>query len=192
MLELCQSLARTRKSRTFYLIDRLICLILTFSVSIATTKRSFSAMKITKTRLRNKMNDEFLADNMIIYIDKEIAENFSSDSIIDEFRDLKERRTILYICVISFLVIIILNYVFIFIVLVTIIKCIHFGCICFGSPNDVGQDLPLGEGLARNMYYGKFVIILLRTRYNFILSLFSRKLRGICYKYFFSFISLTK
>jgi len=94
MLELCQFLARTRKLRTFYLIDRLIRLILTLPVSIATTERSFSPMKIIKTRLRNKMEDEFLTDNMIIYIVKEIAENFSFDSIIDEFKDLKERRAI--------------------------------------------------------------------------------------------------
>jgi len=94
MLELCQSLARTGKSRTFYLIDRLIHLSLTFPISTTTTERSFSAMKIIKTRLQNKMEDEFLVDNMIIYIEKEIVENFSSDSIIDELRDLKERRTI--------------------------------------------------------------------------------------------------
>jgi len=31
---------------------------------------------------------------MIIYIEKEIVEIFSSDSIIDEFMDLKERREI--------------------------------------------------------------------------------------------------
>ena len=36
------------------------------------------------------MEDKFFTDNMIIYIEKEIAENFSSDLIIDEFRDLKE------------------------------------------------------------------------------------------------------
>jgi len=94
MLELCQSLARIGKSRTFYLIDRLIPLILTLPVSIATTEISFSAMKIIKTRLQNKMEDEFLADNMIIYTEKEITEIFRSDSIIDEFRDLKERMTI--------------------------------------------------------------------------------------------------
>ena len=64
MLELCQSLARIGKSRTFYLIDRLIRLILTLPVSTATTERSFSAMKIIKTRLQNKMEDEFLADNI--------------------------------------------------------------------------------------------------------------------------------
>ena len=51
-------------------------------------------MKIIKTRLQNKMEDEFLADNMIIYTEKEITEIFRSDSIIDEFRDLKERMTI--------------------------------------------------------------------------------------------------
>jgi len=49
-------------------------------------------MKIIKTRLPNKIEDEFLADNIIIYIEKEITENFSYDSIIDEFKDLKERR----------------------------------------------------------------------------------------------------
>jgi len=48
MLELCQSLARTGKPKTFYLIDRLIRLILTLLVSTATTERSFSAMKLSK------------------------------------------------------------------------------------------------------------------------------------------------
>jgi len=38
MLELCKSLSITRKSRTFYLIDPLVHLILTFSVSTTTTE----------------------------------------------------------------------------------------------------------------------------------------------------------
>jgi len=52
------------------LIDRLIRLILTLPVSTATTERSFSTMKIIKTRLQNKMEDEFLADNIIITLKK--------------------------------------------------------------------------------------------------------------------------
>jgi len=40
MLELCQFLTRTGKSRTFY-INRLICLISTLPVSTSTTERSF-------------------------------------------------------------------------------------------------------------------------------------------------------
>jgi len=90
--ELCQVFAETNMSKTFYLIDRMIRLILTLPVSTATGERAFSAMKIVKTRLRNKMEDEFLADNLVVYIEKEIAETFSSDSILDGFVDLKERR----------------------------------------------------------------------------------------------------
>ena len=46
-------------------------------------------MKIIKTRLHNKMEDEFLTNNMVIFIEREIAETFNSDSIIDDFKDLK-------------------------------------------------------------------------------------------------------
>ena len=38
------------------------------------------------------MKDEFLADNMIVYIEKEIAENFTIEMIMDEFYSMKNRR----------------------------------------------------------------------------------------------------
>ena len=47
-------------------------------------------MKIVKTRLRNKMEDDFLSNCLLVYIEKEIAEKFSLDSLVDDFRDLKE------------------------------------------------------------------------------------------------------
>ena len=89
---LCQWLVRTRRSTTYPLVHRIIVLVLTLPVSTATTERSFSAMRIVKTRLRNKMEDDFLTNSLIIYIEREIAEKLSIDSIIDDFRDLKERR----------------------------------------------------------------------------------------------------
>ena len=49
-------------------------------------------MKIVKTRLRNRMEDDFLANDLIVYIEKEIAERFTSDMIIDDFYSMKERR----------------------------------------------------------------------------------------------------
>ena len=91
--ELCQGLVKTRKSVIYPLIDRLIRLVLTLPVSTATTERAFSIMKIIKTKLRNKMEDNFLNDCLTVYIEKEVAEKFSSDSIIDEFSSMKERRT---------------------------------------------------------------------------------------------------
>lgn len=89
---LCKILVETRKRETYYLIDRVVRLILTLPVSTATTERGFSAMKIFKNRLRNKMSDEFLANNLVIYIEREIADTFDSGSIIDEFKELKGRR----------------------------------------------------------------------------------------------------
>ncbi|GMJ08630.1 hypothetical protein like AT1G19260 [Hibiscus trionum] len=90
--QLCRSLSENRKSFLYPLVDRLIRLILTLLVSTATTKRAFSAMKIAKTSLRNKIEDDFLSDYLIVYIKKEIAEKFTIDSIIDDFYSMKKRR----------------------------------------------------------------------------------------------------
>ena len=79
-------------SNIYFLIDRLIRLVLTLPISIATTERAFLAMKLLKTRFRNRMEDEFLADNMIVYIEKEIAGNFTIEMIMDEFYSMKNRR----------------------------------------------------------------------------------------------------
>jgi hypothetical protein len=70
--DLCQGLVETEKSTIYQLIDRLIRLILTLPVSTVTTKRAFSAMKIVKTRLRNRMEDDFLANYLIVYIEKKL------------------------------------------------------------------------------------------------------------------------
>jgi hypothetical protein len=55
------------------------------------TERAFSAMKIVKTKLRNRMEDDFLANYLIVYIEKEIVERFTIDMIIDYFYFMKER-----------------------------------------------------------------------------------------------------
>ena len=65
---------------------------LTLLVSTATTKRAFSTMKLLKTRFRNRVEDELLADNMIVYIEKEIAGNFTIEMIMDEFYSMNNRR----------------------------------------------------------------------------------------------------
>jgi hypothetical protein len=81
-----------KKKNIYPLVDRLIWLILTIPVSTATTKRVFLAMKIIKIRLRNRMEDDFLANYLIVHIVKEIAERFTIDMIIDDLYSMKERR----------------------------------------------------------------------------------------------------
>ncbi|XP_020411638.1 uncharacterized protein LOC18793132 [Prunus persica] len=89
--DLSQWMVTTRRSTTYPPVYRVVVLVLTLPISTATAERSFSAMRIVKTRLRNKMEDEFLTDSLIMYIEREIAEKFSVDLIIDGFQDMKER-----------------------------------------------------------------------------------------------------
>ena len=45
-------------------------------------KKSFLTVKTVKTRLQNKMDNEFRSDNLVIYIEKENATTFSTNSLI--------------------------------------------------------------------------------------------------------------
>ncbi|XP_024164387.1 uncharacterized protein LOC112171435 [Rosa chinensis] len=90
--DLCRMLVQTRKLEFFPMLYRLICLVLTMPVSTATTERAFSAMNIIKNRLRNKMEDEFLGDCMVLHIEKEYAESIDNESVIKEFEACGTRR----------------------------------------------------------------------------------------------------
>ncbi|XP_017604620.1 uncharacterized protein LOC108451442 [Gossypium arboreum] len=79
--ELCRSLVESGKSVMYPIVDRLIRLILTLPVSTASSERAFSAMKIVKTQLRSKMEDDFLRSSLVMYIEKEIAEKSSSEDL---------------------------------------------------------------------------------------------------------------
>ncbi|KAL8105931.1 hypothetical protein AgCh_029663 [Apium graveolens] len=83
--DFCHGLVTTGKADMYPLVDRLLRLVLTIRASTATSERSFSAIKIVKKSLRNRMKDEFLRDYLIVYIEKEIAETISAQEIIDFF-----------------------------------------------------------------------------------------------------------
>ncbi|KAK9667942.1 hypothetical protein RND81_13G022400 [Saponaria officinalis] len=95
--DLCRWLAETEKGEIYYLIDRLVRLVLTLPVSTATAERAFSAMKLIKTALHNRMEDDYLTYSLIVYVEKGIAKEFDIDSIIDEFASKKDRRSLLKI-----------------------------------------------------------------------------------------------
>ncbi|TYH02430.1 hypothetical protein ES288_A09G140000v1 [Gossypium darwinii] len=85
-------LVESGNSVMYPLVDRLIRLILPLLVSTVSSQRAFSAMKIVKTRLRSKMEDDFLRSFLVVYIEKEIAEKFDINEIIDDFSEVKDRR----------------------------------------------------------------------------------------------------
>jgi hypothetical protein len=73
------------------IIERLLRLVITLPVSTATTERAFSSIKLVKTRLHTKLGDDFLRHRLIVYIEREIAEKFSVEKIIETF-DLCARK----------------------------------------------------------------------------------------------------
>jgi hypothetical protein len=48
-------------------------------------------MKLVKTRLSTRMEDEFLIDNLVVYIEKEIAKTLTLEMIMDEFYSIKRK-----------------------------------------------------------------------------------------------------
>jgi hypothetical protein len=74
------------------LIDRLFRLLVTLPVSTTSAERAFSCLKIIKTRLRNKMENDYLDNSLLIHIGGEIMRNYTYNDIVNEFKDLKERK----------------------------------------------------------------------------------------------------
>ncbi|XP_044382616.1 zinc finger protein 862 isoform X1 [Triticum aestivum] len=92
LTDLCQLLVETGRDRIYHLIDRLLRLLVTFPVSIASAERAFSSLKIIKTRLRNTMKDENLANNLVVHIEREIAEKYTFEDILAEFKSISDRK----------------------------------------------------------------------------------------------------
>ncbi|KAK9683222.1 hypothetical protein RND81_10G124500 [Saponaria officinalis] len=90
--DLCRQMVDFGKTSFYPMIYRLICLILTLPVSTATTERAFSSMKIIKNKLRNKVNDEFFDDLMVLYIERTYADNIENHDVIAEFELSGPRR----------------------------------------------------------------------------------------------------
>jgi hypothetical protein len=79
----------TDRHTTFPLVYHLVELALVLPVATTTVERAFTAMKIIKTDLRNKMGDEWLSYRMICYIEREIFASINNDDILHHFQELK-------------------------------------------------------------------------------------------------------
>ena len=60
-------------------------------MSVASAERSFSILKLIKTKLRNRTSGERLSDLVVISINKNVAQKLNIESIIDEFAKTKRR-----------------------------------------------------------------------------------------------------
>ncbi|XP_025823945.1 uncharacterized protein LOC112899621 [Panicum hallii] len=88
LASLSKTMVRLERHIVFPLVYRLIELALILPVATATVERAFSAMKIIKTELRNKMTDGWLNDLMLCYIEREIFKGLDLQQIKKAFLDL--------------------------------------------------------------------------------------------------------
>jgi hypothetical protein len=59
---------------------------------MTSVERAFSAMNIIKTDLRNRMNDEWLKDLTMCYVEKEIFRELDPEKIKRTFQSMKDRK----------------------------------------------------------------------------------------------------
>ena len=67
-------------------------IVLTLPVTVASSERSFSKLKIIKTYLRSSLAQEKLSRMAILSIKQELTKRISFDKILDEFSSLKSRK----------------------------------------------------------------------------------------------------
>ena len=82
----------TRKHETYPLIYLLVKLVLTLPVVTATVKRNFSAMKYIKNELRNRMENRWMNDCLMVYIEKYVACSIDNETIMQRFQNMKTRK----------------------------------------------------------------------------------------------------
>ena len=49
-------------------------------------------MNIIKNRLRNRMGDQLMNDNLIVYVEKDIFDSNDNEVIMQRFQSMKPRR----------------------------------------------------------------------------------------------------
>ncbi|KAM2464543.1 hypothetical protein ACFX1W_003757 [Malus domestica] len=90
--DLAKELVKTGKCASYILVYKLLTLTLVLPVATASVERAFSAMKIVKTPLRNKMGDQWLSDSMLVYIERYVFAFIDNEPIMRHFHGMKRRR----------------------------------------------------------------------------------------------------
>ena len=90
--ELAERLVNTRKHEIYPLVNLLVKLVLTLPVATATVERSFSAMKYIKNELRNRMEDQWMNDCLVVYIEEDVACSIDNETIMQRFQNMKTLR----------------------------------------------------------------------------------------------------
>jgi hypothetical protein len=89
--ELGRLMVDTKKHLAFPLVYRLLKLALVLPIATASVERCFSAMKIVKTYLRNRIGDEFMNGCVISFVEQGLLNAIPNDDVIVRFQNMDDR-----------------------------------------------------------------------------------------------------
>jgi len=90
--DLARVMIETRKYLSHPLVYRLLKLVLTLLIATVTVERCFSAMKIVKTTLRNRIGDQFLNDCLVCFVERELFDKVTNEIVIKRFQSMEKRK----------------------------------------------------------------------------------------------------
>ncbi|XP_031256009.1 uncharacterized protein LOC116113999 [Pistacia vera] len=89
--DLAKKLVETKKHNVYTLVYSLISLALILPVVTATVKRAFSTTNFVKTQLRNRTMDQWMNDNLVVYIENNVFKSIENEAIIQRIESMKMR-----------------------------------------------------------------------------------------------------
>ena len=92
--ELARLMVGTKKHLAFPLVYRLLKLVLVLPIATASVERCFSAMKIVKTILRNRIGDGFMNDCIICFVEPEFLSTIPIKDVIVRFHKMEDHSRI--------------------------------------------------------------------------------------------------
>lgn len=94
LCELSVKLVETNKHEHYYVVYKLLKLVLLLPVATASVERVFSSMNYVKNKLRNKMGDEYLNNCLVAFIEREFFSQVTDEDVINRFQQ-GDRKVIL-------------------------------------------------------------------------------------------------
>ena len=80
-----------KKNVSYLLVYLLVTLVLILLVATVTVKKDFSAINIIKNWLRNQIEDQWMNDCLVTYIEKDIFKTIKCEEIMQWFQNMKNR-----------------------------------------------------------------------------------------------------
>ncbi|XP_072147973.1 uncharacterized protein [Setaria viridis] len=90
--ELSQIMVKTRKHERYPMVYQLLKLVLVLPIATATIERCFSAMKIVKIELCNRIGDICMSNSLICYVEKEELLKVTNEAVVRRFMKMQGRR----------------------------------------------------------------------------------------------------